>query len=349
MNDTVIWLGIIFCITQSAMMSGLNLAIFSLSRLRLEVAAKAGDANAKCILALRRDANFTLATILWGNVAINVLLTLLAESVLAGITTFLFSTVVITFIGEILPQAYFSRHALRIVTILLPILRLYQILLWPVAKPVGRMLDEWVGPEAIPWFREEELREVLRYHAHDVVTEVGHVEATGAINFLALDDLAVRDEGEPLDPRSIVSLPFDAGKPVFPPFARKPDDPFLHQLAASGRKWIVITDKLDEPRFVMSAHTFLRSALFGNEAFDPLALCHRPLIIRNPNRPLGEVLGRLTVQPERPGDDVIDEDLILVWTYAERRIITGSDILGRLLHKIVRNVNVVGTRVSGAP
>ena len=236
MNDAVIWLGIAFCITQSATMSGLNLAIFSLSRLRLEVAANAGDANAKCILVLRRDANFTLVTILWGNVAINVLLTLLAESALAGITTFLFSTVAITFIGEILPQTYFSRHALRMVTILLPVLRFYQILLWPVAKPVGRVLDLWVGPEAIPWFREEELREILHYHAHGVVTEVGHVETTGAINFLALDDLAVRNEGEPLDPRSVISLPFEAGKPVFPPFARKPDDPFLYQLAASGKK-----------------------------------------------------------------------------------------------------------------
>jgi metal transporter CNNM len=346
MNDPLIWGGIILCITQSAMMSGLNLAVFSLSRLRLEVAAKAGDANAKCILALRRDANFTLATILWGNVAINVLLTLLAESVLAGVAAFLFSTVVITFVGEIFPQAYFSRHALRIVATLLPLLRLYQILLWPVAKPVGKMLDIWVGPEAIPWFREEELREVLRHHAHEVVTEVGHVEATGAINFLALDDLAVREEGESLEPRSIVSLPFEGGKPVFPPFARKPDDPFLRQLAASGKKWIVITDKSDEPRFVVSAHTFLRRALFGNGTFDPVALCHRPLIIRNPDRPLGEVLGRLTVRAEKPGDDVIDEDLILVWTDAERRIITGSDILGRLLHKIVRSVAADDTNFS---
>ena len=33
----LLWLGIIFCITQSAMFSGLNLAFFSVPRLRLEV------------------------------------------------------------------------------------------------------------------------------------------------------------------------------------------------------------------------------------------------------------------------------------------------------------------------
>jgi len=342
----LVWAGIVLCITQSAMMSGLNLAVFSLSRLRLEVAAEGGDANAKCILALRRDANFTLATILWGNVAVNVLLTLLAESALAGVAAFLFSTVAITFVGEILPQAYFSRHALRVVATLFPLLRLYQILLWPVAKPVGKMLDRWVGPEAIPWFREKELSEVLRYHARKAITEVGHVEATGAINFLALDDLAVRNEGEILDPRSIVCLPFEGGRPVFPPFARKPDDPFLRQFAASHKKWVVITDESGEPRLVVSAPHFFRSALFNGEAFHPVALCHRPLIIRHLDQPLGQVLGRLTVRAEKPGDDVIDEALILVWTEAERRIITGSDILGRLLHKIAHNVADSGAALS---
>jgi CBS domain containing-hemolysin-like protein len=54
-----------------------------------------------------------LATVLWGNVTINVLLTLLSNSVLAGIGAFAFSTIVITLFGEIIPQAYFSRNALR--------------------------------------------------------------------------------------------------------------------------------------------------------------------------------------------------------------------------------------------
>lgn len=35
----------------------------------------------------------------------------------------------------------------------------------------------------------------------------------------------------------------------------------------------------------------------------------------------------------RAGDDVIDRDLILVWA-EERRVITGSGILGRLLRGI---------------
>lgn len=59
-------------------------------------------------------------------------------------------------------------------------------------------------------------------------------------------------------------------------------------------------------------------------------------MVRDLDLPLGRVLSRLTGRPEEPGDDVIDEDLILLWTDAERRIITGSDLLGRLLRRIAR-------------
>lgn len=341
MNDALTWMGIAFCIAQSATFSGLNLAVFTPSRLRLEAAAEAADADAAKVLALRRNANFTLVTILWGNVAINVLLTLLADSLMAGLGAFLFSTMAITFLGEIFPQAYFSRHALRMAALLCPLLRAYQVLLWPVAWPTGKLLDFLLGSEGVPWYREAELRDVLRHHARSAESEVGHLEATGAINFLALDDVLVADEGEPIDPRSIISLPLRGGLPVFPPFEPSPRDPFLRRLEASGKKWVVMTDEAGEPQFVIDADAFLRDALFAHEKFDPAAPCHRPLVVRDARQPLGRVLNRLTVRSERPGDDVIDEDLLLVWTPEAKRIITGSDLLGRLLRGIAR-VTVAG-------
>jgi metal transporter CNNM len=337
MSETALtWLGIVLCLSQSAMFSGLNLAIFSLGRLRLDAAAAEGDRGAERVLALRRNSNFTLASILWGNVAINVLLTLLANSALAGIAAFLFSTVVITIVGEIVPQAYFSRNALRVAALLSPVLRVYQVLLWPLAWPSGKALDAWVGPEGMPWFRERELRQVLQRHGREGESEIGAVEATGAINFLALDDLPVGEEGEPLDPRSVVSVPFRQGRASFPEIGRTAADPFLRRVAASGRKWIVITDESGEPRLAASAPALLRAALMDDGPFDPAAHCHRPLVVRDLRLPLGRVLSRLSVRPEAPEDDVIDEDLIVVWTDSQRRIVTGSDLLGRLLRRIAR-------------
>ena len=63
-------------------------------------------------------------------------------------------------------------------------------------------------------------------------------------------------------------------------------------------------------------------------------------MVRDPQTKLGDVIGRMKVTPERPDDDVIDNDLILVWT-AQPRIITGADLLGRLLRDIVTPDQVV--------
>ena len=104
-----VWPGIVACIVQSALFAGLNLAVFSLSLLRLQVEADGGNADAAKVLDLRKDANQVLATVIWGNVTTNVLLTMLSDSLLTGLGAFFFSTFAITLLGEIIPQAYFSR------------------------------------------------------------------------------------------------------------------------------------------------------------------------------------------------------------------------------------------------
>jgi metal transporter CNNM len=129
-----IWLGIVACVAQSAMFSGLNLAVFSLSQLRLQIEADGGNADATQVLALRKNSNQVLATIVWGNVSTNVLLTLLSDSVLAGLYAFFFSAVVITLLGEIFPQAYFSRNALRMTARFLPFLNFYLVVLYPLTS-----------------------------------------------------------------------------------------------------------------------------------------------------------------------------------------------------------------------
>ncbi|UCD37946.1 MAG: DUF21 domain-containing protein [Fidelibacterota bacterium] len=342
--DIYIWLGITFCISQSAMFSGLNLAVFSISRLRLEVEASQDNRHAQKILALRSDANFLLTTILWGNVGINVLLTLLSNSVLAGVMAFVFSTVLITFLGEIVPQAYFSRHALQTASLLTPLLRVYQILLFPVAKPTAWLLNLWLGHEGISYFKEQDFHELLKMHMETATTDIDHVEGRGALNFLEIDDLLVVDEGERVDPASVLQLPFQEGHPVFPEFEGLCSDPFLARVHAPDKKWIILTDEQGSPQFVLNSDSFLRAGLFERETFQPLAHCHRPIIVSEPATPLGEIILQLQVFPDKPGDDVIDRDIILVWAGDSRRVITGADILGRLLRGITSHEQVYFSR-----
>jgi metal transporter CNNM len=72
--------------------------------LRLQIELDGGNTDAGRVLDLRKTSNQVLASIIWGNVSINVLLTLFSDTVLTGVSAFLFCAVVITLLGEIVPQ-----------------------------------------------------------------------------------------------------------------------------------------------------------------------------------------------------------------------------------------------------
>ncbi len=334
--EVIIWIGIFVCLSQSGMLSGLNLAFFNISKLKLELEVEKDNKKAKKILKLRDDANFLLVTILWGNVAVNVLLSLLSGSVLAGVLAFLFSTVVITIVGEIIPQAYFSRNAIKMAAKLSPILKFYQFILFPVAKPTALFLDRWLGKEAITYYREEDLRELVKLHMRSSDTEIQEMEGKGALNFLALDDLPIKKEGEPIEPKSIIGMEFKAGKPVFPKIRPEISDPFLRRVELPDTKWVILVDQNQEPVMALNSDEFIREALFNNKRFNPYRHCHRPIIIRDETKSLDQVIPKLKVNPEHSQDDVVDEDIILLWS-DQKKVITGSDILGRLLRGIVKN------------
>jgi metal transporter CNNM len=331
--DIFIWIGIVLCVIQSGTFSGLNLALFGIGTLELKARAKGGNKDAKRLFELRQDSNSLLATILWGNVGTNVLLTLLTDSVLAGFIGFIFSTFVITFGGEIIPQAYFSRNALKMATLMRPVLRFWQFVLFPVAKPTGLFLDAWLGPDRFDFINEKELRSALKLYTAASESEVSRVEGIGALNFFILDDVAFCDEGELLDEQSIVNVETRDGEPIFPVVNSSGEDPFIQQLSASGRRWVIITSS-GEPLRALDANKMLRAVLIMNGPVDPELFCHRPVVIRDPSTPLGEIIPKLVVERTCAGDNIIDNDIVLLWG-EQKRILTGADLLGRLLHGIV--------------
>ncbi len=251
--DIIIWLSIAVCISQSAMFSGMNLAVFSISRLRLEAEAAGGNADARRLLEMRQDANFL-----------------------------------------------------------------------------------WLGPEGLQYFRESDLREVIKIHMAGEGSDVGQVEGVGAINFLAFDDVQAGQEGEPIDPESVLSIPLDEqGMPVFPKISNRCSDPFLKEISRSGKKWAVLVDTHGAPHFVLDVDGFIRTALLQGGLPSGHVHCHRPIVVTDAGMKLGAVVEQLKVFKEAPDDDVIDHDIILVWSN-EKRIITGADILGRLMRGITK-------------
>ncbi|GAA0813822.1 DUF21 domain-containing protein [Colwellia sp. D2M02] len=331
-TDIILWCAIAFCITQSAIFSGLNLAFFSISRLHLEVEAKKGNKAAIKVLQLRDDSNFLLATILWGNVGINVLLTMLSDSVLTGISAFLFSTIAITIIGEITPQAYFSRNALKMGNMLAPVIRFYQFLFYPVARPTALILDGWLGKEGITYLEESELRNIIKQHITAEEADLNHVEGIGALNFFALDEIHVTQEGEVIDPKSIIALPTKLDLPIIPEITQSPDDAFLKLVNNTNHSWVILTNEEGEPLLVLDADGFSRAALYQQESFDPYHYCHRPVVITDETTPLNEamLLMKSNTSIDKNFDGVIEHDVLLIWGET-KRIITGADIFGLLL------------------
>ena len=336
--NTIIWAAIFLCLTQSAMLSGLNLAVFSLSKLELQVEAKKPNARAVKVLKFRDDSNFALVTILWANVAVNVLLALLADSVLAGVLAFLFSTVVITVFAEIIPQAYFSRHALQVASFLAPLLKFYQFILFPVAKPMAWALDRWLGPEGIRIFPERDMRRIIQLHMESSDSDIARLEGQGALNFLDIDDVPLSDEGEPVSAESIIQLDFDGGRPLFPDILPSANDPFLLKLYKADEKWAILVDSAGEPKLVLHTKEFISDTIMErHHQINPIHYCHKPIIVRDAGHKLGAYLPHFKVSIGKTGTEVIDNDVILLWI-ENPRIITGTDILGRLFRKIGRPV-----------
>tara|TARA_R110002096_G_scaffold54517_18_gene140660 strand:- start:19721 stop:20713 length:993 start_codon:yes stop_codon:yes gene_type:complete len=325
------WLAIFFCLSQSAMFSGLNLAFFSLGRLNLEAEAQLGCPNALKILLLRTRSNFLLCTILWGNVSVNVALAMLSDSVMTGVFAFLFSTCGITFFGEIVPQAYFSRHALRVGAMLAPVIRIYQILLWPVARPCAWILDRWMGEEGPLFFKERDFEVLLDRHIKERETDIGRAEGRGALNFLRLDDLRVSGEGSSLDPDTVLQM-------------SDLEDPGLGaKLQASRWKWAILVDEFGNPVQALNSDEYLRAFQDRGDNPHPGEFCHLPIVVTNPETTLDRVLSELVVESDRPDDRLIDREVILYWGENTKRIITGPDLLGRLLNGIAQRTSTAAS------
>ena len=108
---------------------------------------------------------------------------------------------------------------------------------------------------------------------------------------------------------------------------------FSSRSTVAQKKWTVLTNREGVPKLALDSDGFMTVAIFEKTDINPLEFCHRPMIFRDSKTFLGEAILQIKVKPERSGD-VIDKDVILFWG-DEKRVITGADILGRLLKGIV--------------
>src|SRR6185312_8049793 len=136
---TFILVVLLVCI--SAVCSGLNVALMALDPADLRRKAKLGDKRAQRVLPLRRATHLSLSAILLTNIAAVSATSLVLSSVFYGVLAGVVATLLTVIFGEILPQAYFLRHSLRVSSYLAPFLRIIIIISWPVSRPLQLLLD----------------------------------------------------------------------------------------------------------------------------------------------------------------------------------------------------------------
>ena len=109
-------------------------------------------------------------------------------------------------------------------------------------------------------------------------------------------------------------------------------DPTWPEIA---KPWAVVVDPNGEPQLAVNVDDFTRAALFGPHPLKVYEHCHRPVVVRDRTTTLGDVIRQLKTKAGHT-EGPLEHDVVLIWL-EERRILTGSDILARLLTGIGRS------------
>ena len=193
----------------SALFSGSETALISISKARAEALLKEGRHGAKALCALKSDVSHMLITILIGNNLVNIA----AASIATVLATNWFGrlgpglavgvlTLLILIFGEITPKSLATRYAEKISLFIAPFMLGLMRLLFPVVWLLGRFtvwVHSYSSMEKEPSITEPEL-----------IRMAGHGEAEGTIEqserelierVFAFNDLTVRDV---MTPRNLI-------------------------------------------------------------------------------------------------------------------------------------------------
>lgn len=208
---------IILLLGFSALFSGLTLGLMGLSAHELKRKAELGDKEAQKVFKIRQKGNLLLTTLLIGNVAVNAVLSIFLGSITSGVFAAVIATVLIVIFGEIIPQAVFSRFALRLGAKAAPLVRLLIWIFYPLSFPVAWILDKALGEELPTIYSKQELVKLIEEHEDSgdgVIDEDEERIIKGALTF---SDKKVADI---MTPRTVVEQ-FDKEQNIDEEFIEK--------------------------------------------------------------------------------------------------------------------------------
>ena len=170
----------------SGAFSGLNIGLMMARPSDLRRKAEQGDKVAARVYRYRKDGYYLIFCILLGNVGVNTAMSILLGNVTSGIIGGLLATALITLFGEILPQAIFTQRGYRLVRYFFWLLDVIYVLFWPLAKPMSKVLNRWIGKEPAQLYSHQEFTQMIHEHAEHAMSKIDFDEsriARGALEF----------------------------------------------------------------------------------------------------------------------------------------------------------------------
>ena len=201
MSTPFIFISVALLLGLSALFSGLTIGILSLNHYELKRKAQLGNKAAKVVYPIRALGHQLMVTLLIGNVIVNAAITALLDLRINGIYAVLLTTLFVVVFGEILPMAYLRKYGLEVTAKLAPLLKKLIGILSPVARPLGGMLDNWLGEEGPSIYSKEELYKILEEHEVSEHSDIEEDEVQIVRHALSFGDKLVR---EAMTPRRVV-------------------------------------------------------------------------------------------------------------------------------------------------
>ncbi len=276
MDDYFEYLIIIILVFFSAIFSGLTLGFFSLGKDSLKRKAEVGDKRAKKVYEVRKNGNLLLCTLLIGNVAVNAALSIFLGSIASGFTAGLIATTLIVIFGEILPQATFSRYALKIGSKLAFIVKIFIFILLPITWPLARILDWILGEEMPTIYSKRELAKLIEDHENSRDSEIDEDEERIIKGALSYSEKKVRDI---MTPR-VAMFCLSANKKI--------DEKLLKTISNAGHSRIPVYEKsLDNIIGILYVKDLINTNWKNKKVRD---VARKDVIFVDHNKPLDDLL-----------------------------------------------------------
>ncbi|XP_027097144.1 putative DUF21 domain-containing protein At1g03270 isoform X2 [Coffea eugenioides] len=158
----------------AGIMSGLTLGLMSLGLVELEILQRSGSTTEKkqaaIILPVVQKQHQLLVTLLLCNAAAMEALPIYLDKIFHPAVAVVLSVTFVLLFGEIIPQSICSRYGLAVGANFAWLVRVLMIICYPIAYPIGKVLDAVLGHnDAL--FRRAQLKALVSIHGQETAEE----------------------------------------------------------------------------------------------------------------------------------------------------------------------------------